>query len=153
MEGALPHLLGVNVTPLAFAEELVTDLIRMYPSLPAPPTHAQLGDLVVDCAGVYATVLNLTEYDLGSNCGSILLADITIIAARDCANVSNDDGTTDWAKQDVVSTNMDADSEAMWEWAQKQRADAFSPTTPPSVTYMITGAVALTSLAVQLPVP
>ena len=141
------------MTPLAYAQDLVADLVRLYPSLPAPPSHAQLGDLVVDCAGVYATVLTVTEFDLGGNCGFITLADISVVAARDCANVSNDDGSTNWAVQDVVSAQMDADADVLWEWAEKQRADAFAPTTPPSITFMITGGVALSTLGVQLPVP
>jgi hypothetical protein len=141
------------VTPLAFAQDLVDELARAHPLLPAPPAHAQLGDLVVDCAGLYATVLNLTEYSLGNNCGSILLADITFVAARDCAHVSNDDGTTNWVQQDVLSARMDADADAMWEWVQKQRATAFAPTTPPAVTFMITGGVAMSTVGVQLPVP
>ena len=144
------------MTPLAFAQELVADLIRSYPLLPAPPAHAQIGDLVVDCAGVYATVLNLTEFPLNAgtqNCGAVTLADISVVAAHDCANVSNDDGTTNWAAQDVISAAMSADADMLWEWAAKQRADAFVPTTPPSITFMITGGVAATTLGVQLPVP
>jgi hypothetical protein len=141
------------MTPLAYAQNLVADLVRSYPLLPAPPAHAQLGDLVVDCAGVYATVLTVTEYEIAPNCGSITMADITVVAARDCANVSNDDGTTNWAAQDTVSAQMDADADVLWEWAGKQRADAFAPTNPPSITFMITGGVALTTLGVQLPVP
>lgn len=142
------------MTPLAFAEDLVDDLTFQYPLLPAPPAHAQLGDLVIDCAGVYATVLTLSDFEIGGrNCGTITLADLTIVAARDCANVSNDDGTTNWVVQDQVSAQMDLDSQAMWEWAQKQRVDSFAPTTPPSITFLITGAVAMTTLGVQLPVP
>ena len=67
--------------------------------------------------------------------------------------MSNDDGSTNWAVQDVVSAQMDVDADALWEWAEKQRADAFAPTTPPSITFMITGGVAMSTLGVQLPVP
>jgi hypothetical protein len=142
------------MSPLSFVQELVDDLIRTYPTLPAPPAHAQLSDLVIDCAGVFATILTLTEYELGGkNCGSVLMADITVVASRDCAHVSNDDGTTNWEKQDVVSAQMNMDSDLMWEWAEKQRVEAFAPTTPPSITYMNTGGVALTTLVLQLPVP
>ena len=142
------------MTPLSFTQSLISDLARSYPLLPAPPAHAQMGDLVVDCAGLYATVLARTQYEVGGpHCGYVTLADITVVAARDCANVSNDDGTTNWPIQDVVSAQMDMDSEMLWEWAEKQQADAFTPVTPPSITYMITGGVALTTLAVQLPVP
>lgn len=141
------------MTPLAFTQTLVAELVAGYPLLPAPPAHAQLGDLVVDCAGVYATVLNLTEFSLGANCGYITLADITVIAARDCANVANDDGTTNWATQDGVSAAMDLDSQALWEQAEKWRADAFAPTPAPTISFLITGGVAMTTLGVQLPVP
>lgn len=142
------------MTPLAFARDLVDNLVATYPLLPAPPQHAQLGDLVIDCAGVYATILNLTEFAVGGrNCGYVTIADISVVATRDCANVSNEDGTTNWAAQDVVSAQMDLDADMLWEWAEKQRADAFAPTTPPSITFMITGGVALTTLGVQLPVP
>ena len=143
------------MTPLAYAQDLVDELARTYPLLPAPPKHAQLGDLVIDCAGLYATVLTLTESEVGAkNCGYITLADITVVAARDCAHVSNDDGTTNWAAQDAVSAQMDLDGDMLWEWAEKQRASAFfAPPNPPSITYMITGGVALTTLGVQLPVP
>jgi hypothetical protein len=142
------------MTPLSFAQNCIADLARTYPLLPAPPSHAQMGDLVVDCAGLYATVLNRTQYEIGGpRCGFITLADITVVAARDCANVSKDDGTTDWAAQDAVSAQMDLDGDMLWEWAEKQQADAFAPVTPPSITWMITGGVALTTLMVQLPVP
>lgn len=142
------------MTPLQFTQSLVDDLVAVYGFLPAPPAHAQLGDLVVDCAGVYATVLNLTEFPIGDfNCGAVTLADITVVAARDCANVSNEDGTTNWVTQDRLSAQMDLDSDILWDWAEKQRADAFAPTTPQTITFMITGGVAMTSLAVQLPVP
>jgi len=141
------------MTPLAFARALVEDLVRSHPLLPAPPAHAQVGDLVVDCPGVYATITNITEYDLGGNCGFITMADITVIAARDCAFVANEDGTTDWAKQDTVSAQMDLDEELLWEWGQKHRAEAFAPTTPPSVTFMNTAGLGLTTLLLQLPVP
>ena len=143
------------MTPLGYVLDLVDDLAATYPLLPAPPAHAQLGDLVIDCAGLYATVLNLSEFAVGGgiNCGTITLADITIIAARDCGFVARDDGTTDWSAQDAVSAQMDVDADMLWEWAQKQRVDAFAPTTPPSITFMLTGGVALTTLGVQLPVP
>lgn len=142
------------MTPLAFTQDLIVDLARSYPQLPSP-THAQLGDLVVDCAGLYGTVLNLTEFAVGGgiNCGFITLADITVVSARDCANVSNDDGTTNWTVQNVVSVAMDADSTVLWEWAEKARVDSFAPTTPPSVTFLITGGVSMVMLNVQLPVP
>lgn len=143
------------MTPLAFAQDLVADLIRSYPLLPKP-AHAQLGDLVVDCAGVYATILNLTEFALSAgtqNCGFVTLADLAVVVAHDCANVSNDNGTTNWEAQDPISAAMDADSMALWDWSEKQRADAFVPTTPPTITFMITGGVASTTLSVQLPVP
>lgn len=102
---------------------------------------------------MYSTVLNVSEFSLGGNCGFITMADITFVAARDCANVSNDDGTTNWTAQNTVSVQMDADADVMWEWAEKQRADAFAPTTPPSITFVIGGGVAMTTMSVQLPVP
>lgn len=142
------------MTPLAFVESLVDEVVATYPLLPAPPQHAQLGDLVVDCAGVYGTILNLTEFVIGGPaCGAATLADVTIIAARDCAHVANDDGTTNWDAQDAVSAQMDLDADMLWEWAEKQRADAFVPTTPPAITFLIGGGVAMTTLLVQLPVP
>jgi len=141
------------MTPLGFVQDLVADLARSYP-MPTP-THAQLGDVVVDCAGLFATVLNLSEYAIAAtaNCGFVTLADISVTASRDCANVANEDGTTNWARQDAVSAQMDADADALWEWAEKQRVAAFTPTTPPSITFLITGGVATTTLGVQLPVP
>lgn len=143
------------MTPLAFTQTLVDDLVASYPLLPAPPAHAQLGDLVVDCAGVYATILNLTEFAIAGSqhCGYVTLADLSVVAAHDCANVANEDGTTNWQQQDIVSAQMDVDGDMLWEWAEKQRADSYVLTTPPSITYIITGAVAMTTLGLQLPVP
>lgn len=140
------------MTPLGFAQTLVDDLA----TLPLPPEfHAQLGDLVIPCAGTYLSVMNLTESPIAADpvCGTVQMADITVVAAYDCANVSNDDGTTNWAAQDTVSAQMDLAGDVLWEWAAKQRADAWVPTSAPSITYAIGGGVAMTTMGVQLPVP
>ena len=138
------------MTPLGFAQYLVDDLAASYSLLPRPG-HAQLGDLVIDCAGTFITVLNLTEFDLGANCDAATLADLSVIAAHECANVSNDDGTTNWVVQDSVSRQMDLDSQMLWEWGEKHRADAVvNSGVPPTITFSISGGVASTIPTIQL---
>ena len=112
------------MTPLRFAQALAADLS----TLPVPtPIHAQLGDVVVPCAGTYVSILNQTEVDLGNNCDKIQMAEVVVVAARDCANVSYDDGTTNWDAQNAVSAQMDFDADLLLEQAEKWRADGVVP--------------------------
>jgi hypothetical protein len=138
------------VTPLGFVHALVDDLSTL---LLPEPVHGQLGEIIVPCAGTYVSILNQTEVELGANCDTVLLADVAVVAARDCANVSNDDGTTNWDAQDAVSLLLDRDGTVLWEWAEKQRADAWYRQGTPTITYMTLGAIAMTTLGVLLPIP
>ena len=96
------------------------------PQLPAasgPAGDAQLGDLVVDCAGVYATVLTVTDYELA--------AELRVHHSRRHHRRRRSGlrqrvqrrRVHQLAGQDVVSAQMDPDAEVLWEWAEKQRAD------------------------------
>jgi hypothetical protein len=148
------------VTPLAFAEKVAEDLS----ALPLPAAfHGQLGDIVVPCAGTYVTVTGLVDIDptgagIGAlstgNCGTITMADLQIIAARDCANVALDDGATNWTVMDGVSASLDADGDTLWNWADSERDLAWYKTPGgPSISYVIEGALSRVTLTVQLPLP
>jgi len=144
------------VTPLNFAQDLAADLSH----LPLPPEfHGQLGEIVVPCAGTYVSALTTAEVnphgDLGTaaHCDRIQMADISVVVARECANVANDDGTTNWEAQDAVSASMDADGEMLRDWAEKIRADAWYVQGVVTVTYTITGAMQMVILSFTTPVP
>jgi len=146
------------MTPLGYAVSLAADLAP----LPLPDdVHAQLGEVVIDCPGTYVTVLIVTEIDPSTggppqgNCNVIQLATVSIAAARDCSFVANEeDGTTDWTKQNTVSAQMDVDASILWDQADKWRADAFyiAPT-PVATNFTQTGGLAIVVMALQLPVP
>jgi len=148
------------VTPLQFAQALAADLATL--PLPAP-AHGQLGEIVVPCAGTYVSVVTTSRVDpttgasLGGfgNCDRIEMAVVSVVAARDCADVANQDGSTNWVQQDVVSTSMDVDGQILWDWSDKMLADAWytQPGVPTTVTYQILGALQMVVLGVQLPVP
>ena len=140
------------MTPLRFAQSLATDL--GYLGVPQP-VHAQLGELIVPCAGTYVTILTQSEVQLDPNgvCGAIMLADVVVVIARDCAHVALDDGTTNWPVQDAVSAMLDADGDLLWEQAEKWRTLAWYRQGTQSITYTVLGALAMTTLTVSLPIP
>lgn len=157
------------MTPLEFAEALAVDLSTFAALLPMPipagplpaPFHAQLGDIVVDCPGTTVTIQTVTDVDPTggggnrSHCDTIEMANVIIIAARDCSFVANEDGTTDWDKQDLVSTQQDNDANALREHAEKWRADAwYLPIgVPVTLTFTNTGNLAWVQITLQLPIP
>jgi hypothetical protein len=138
------------VTPLTFARSVATTLAAR--GLPNP-AHGQLGPMVVPCEGTYVTVMTQTYQDLGGNCGLIQMADLIIVAARDCSFVANEDGTTNWEAQDAVSANLDADTQKILAWAEAARADAVIRTSTPSASFQNDGAIAQVTVLAQLPVP
>jgi len=140
------------MTPLEFVQKLAEELDAL--ALP-DPVHAQMGDVVVDCQGTTISVLNVTEQEVpfGGNCDVIQFADIVVIAARECSDVSNDDGTTDWDAQDAVSAAMDADGQILLDWADDKMSDAFFRLGRPALTFTIQGGIAFVTLTMNLPVP
>jgi hypothetical protein len=138
------------VTPLRFAQSVATLLGGR--GLPQP-VHAQLGNIEVPCEGTYVTVLTSTYQDLGGNCGLIQMADLVIIAARDCSFTANEDGTTNWEQQDAVSAALDRDTNTILAWAEGARAEAVLRTSTPSASFQNTGGLALVTVLAQLPVP
>jgi len=150
------------MTPLGFAQALAVDLAPPFPTGgPLPdPFHAQLGDIIIDCPGTTVTIQTTTNVDPTGgggtgNCDMIEMASVIIIAARDCSFVANEDGTTDWSKQDTVSAQQDRDAEALREQCEKWRADAwYLPLgVPVTLTYANTGALAWVQMTLQLPIP
>lgn len=138
------------MTPLQFAQRLA----RQFEATSLPkPVHAQLGELQVPCEGTYVTALTQSYYDPGGGCGLMELTDLVIIAARDCSNVANDDGTTDWAKQDAVSAASDSDAAILREIVEAERAEAVYRTSTPTTAYLITGGLSMVTVLAQLPVP
>lgn len=138
------------MTPLEFTRDLAADLTTRG----APPeSHAQLGEIIVPCAGTYVSIVNQVQVDLGNNCAPIELVDVVAVLARDCANVSNDDGTTNWTAQDQVSAGLDADGAMLWDWGEKLLAAAWYRTGTPTLTYTILGGIAMVTLGIQLPLP
>lgn len=140
------------MTPIEFANTLAADLA----TLPLPqPVYAQMGDIIVDCAGTTVSVMITTEQEMvaGGMCDVIEMADLIVIAARECADVSNDDGTTDHVAMDAVSAAMSADSVVLKDWADKMMALSWWRLGRPSITYMIQGGIAFATLSVTLPIP
>ncbi len=138
------------MTPLTFAQDLAADLATRGAPQPA---HGQLGEVVLDCAGTIVSILTQSEYDLGNNCGAIDLVDVVASITRDCSFVANQDGTTDWAKQDQVSAALDLDATLLWDWGEKLRATAWLRTGTPTVLFTQMGGVASATLNIQLPLP
>lgn len=141
------------MTPLEFARQLVKELDEL--AVP-DPLHAQLGDVIVDCEGTIVSITNKTEQVLtegAPQCGVIELADIVVVAARECSNVANDDGTTDWAKMDAVSASLDHDGAILEDWADGKMAEAFFRLGRPVITYTIQGGIAFVTLTMTLPIP
>ena len=143
------------MTPLEFAKVLAKELDAL---LLPDPVHAQLGDIVVDCQGTTISVMNVSEQNAsitsaGGICDVVEMADIIAIAARECADVSNDDGTTDHDAMDAVSATMDADGTILLDWADQKLAEAFFRLGRPTLIFTIQGAIAFVTLSVTLPIP
>lgn len=141
------------MTPLEFAEQLAKELDAL--SLP-DPVYAQLGDIIVDCQGTTVSVMNLAEQDLvpgAPDCGVVEFADIIVIAARECANVANEDGTTNHEAMASVSATMDADGAILLDWADIKMQEALMTLGRPTLTYSIQGGIAFVTLSITLPVP
>lgn len=142
------------MTPLQFADQLRDDLTTI--AVPQP-VYAQLGDIVVDCAATTVSVMSVTEQEvtggLGGQCDVVEIGEVLVIAARECADVANDDGTTDHVAMDAVSAAMDADGALLLEWADKQMSESWFRLGRPALSYTITGAIAFVTLAVSLPIP
>ena len=154
------------MTPLEFAQALADDLKSLTPPYVSPgpippgslplPVYAQLGDIIVDCEGTTVSIMNKTEQEMvagGSECGIIEMADIIVIAARECADVANDDGTTDHDAMATVAAGMDADGVVLEDWADKLMAESWWRLGRPTITYTIQGAIAFVTLAITLPIP
>lgn len=117
------------------------------------PTTAQVGEIVIPCAGTYVTILNQTEIDQGRNCDAIPVGDTVITAAFDCANVANDDGSTNWEAQDVVSAQLDLAGDYLWSYVAELRADVVYRGNPPLLSYLQLGGLAMATITAQLPIP
>ena len=145
------------MSPFEFAQALIEDLKARYGQPPDPqlpePYLAQLGDLVIDCAGTFVTILSKSEQDLGGNCGSVAMADVVAAISRDCANVALDDGTTDHDAMNTVSAGMDHDAEILQEWGDKLYAESWFRLTRPVITFIVQGGLATVTMNVTLPIP
>jgi hypothetical protein len=139
-----------DVTPLQFTRSIAKPLED---SMLPQPTSAQVGEIIIPCAGTYVTILNQTEIDQGRNCDAIPVGDVVITSAFDCANVANDDGTTNWDAQDVVSAQLDLAGDYLWGYIADIRADVVYRSNPPVLSYLQTGGLAMATITAQLPIP
>jgi hypothetical protein len=138
------------MTPLEFTRQIAKELET---SLLPKPINAQVGEVIIPCPGTIVSILIVSEIDLGGNCGSIPVGDVVISAAYDCSFTANDDGTTNWPKQDEVSALLDTAGDFLLAWADEARADAVYRGGMPSVTFLQIGGLAIATLSVSLPIP
>jgi hypothetical protein len=140
----------VDVTPLEYTRWIAKRLEAS--SLPRE-VNAQVGEIIIPCPGTYVTLLGQTEIDMGRHCDAIPVGDIVITAAFDCAFTANDDGTTNWDQQDLVSAQLDLAGDYLWRWVEDARADVVYRGTSPVLSFLQLGGLAMATISAQLPIP
>ena len=155
------------MTPLQFAQSLAGQLAGVSPfsspfTLPFGGTshlllpqgiHAQLGNVVIDCAGTWVTIINTNERDL-SGCGTVEMADVNVVAALDCAFVAHEDGTTNWPAMDAVMGQLDVVTAELAEWARGLvEADRWAGAAFNGTAWTLEGGLAIVTIGMTLPVP
>jgi len=138
------------MTPLEYAQEVLKlaeqQLIADDVAVPGR-TWAQLGQVVLECEALVASVPTANSFDLGDNCAAGQVATVLVSIARDCANVFDDDGVTIIPAQEQISAQQDADGQALWDLAQ-QLETIYVKTW--SIDYVITGNLAITTLSLTI---
>lgn len=130
------------MTPYEAAQDVLNTVVEQLISAPTVQ-FAQLGPPVVDCASVISAATGLDESPLpGCACGSITI--ITTVA-RDCAFVSNDDGSNNPAAIAAVSAQIDGDSIAL------RRVGEMYVESEWSIGWSLDGGLAITSLSITMP--
>ena len=144
-----PVLVG-GYTPLSYARILLDDLSNSIVPLP-DERYAQLGGQVVVCESLIIGTTGITSQEmLGPQCDVVQVASYDITLARDCANVSNDDGSNNGPAIVAVSDQIDADADALWRWAQGLE---YYVTKTFDITWVITGGIAITTMTISLGIP
>lgn len=110
-------------TPIGKARELLSllETAAGAASLSLPETrYAQLGEVVVTCAAVIVTLQNLDPAgpEYGSpGCVTSQIGTFSLIIARDCGVVYDDDGVDIPALVEDASEDMSEDGDFLWEFA------------------------------------
>lgn len=135
------------MTPLAKAKALLTlvesaaDTAEV--ELPSQ-RYAVLGEPVVDCESVIIALTGVGQPDeFNVHCGVPQLGTFSIIVARGCATMYDQEGKTIPSKADAVADAQSTDSEFLWSFANGYQ-EYLSKTW--SLGYAITGGIAITSL-------
>lgn len=142
------------MTPLEFAEALKNELATLS-SLPTPAT-AQLGNIVIPCAGTYVSVASTSQANiLDVHCEqSVELADVQVAVAFDCAVTFDDDGVTDQSALSRASKQMDDAGVALTSWAVSHVKDGqWGNAQFNGTSFAIDGGLAVVTIGLTLPVP
>ena len=138
-------------TPWQYGQELLDQLEQIVVPLP-DERYAQLGGQVIACESliVASTGIQAQEVLDTPRCDVVQVATYDITLARECANVSNDDGTNNPEAIVDVSAQIDQDADALWRWAQGLE---YFWTKTFDVSWVITGGLAITTLTLTVGVP
>ena len=132
------------MTPYEMAQDVLQTVADL---LVEPPTvrFAQLGPAVIDCASVISAATALEENPTpGCACGSIT---VVTTVARDCAFTSNEDGSNNPEVIAEVSAKIDGDGIVL------RQVGALYIESEWSVGWSLDGGLAITSLALTMPLP
>ena len=107
--------------------------------------YAQVGQPVVACSlvTVACTSIDIDQATGPEKCNASQLATFAIIIARDCSWTSEQDGTDDVAKVDVVSAEIASDADVLWHMANNYSAFLSKRW---SVAWTIEGGLGVTTL-------
>ncbi len=112
--------------------------------------YARVGTAVVSCACVQVAALDMNIDGANSGITNVICDDaiqvstFACIIARDCAFVSNEDGSDDPARVGEASAIAAQDSEFLWNWAQTY--DEYLSKTF-NVGWLFTGGILITTLS------
>lgn len=142
------------MTPLEYAEELrklaADELVVAGATVPSR-TWSQLGDIVLECEALVSSVTNMIALELGGPpCDYGQVGIITISIGRECANVSNDDGTTNVEAALAVAAQQDRDGEALWNVGEAVEAFLQKDF---AMAWAILGGIAITTLTLTIGIP
>ena len=138
-------------TPWQYGKVLLESLEGWVVPLP-DERFAQVGGQVVSCESliVATTGANSQEMLGAPQCDVIQVATYEVTVARECSDMSNNDGTNDQPAIAAVSAQMDQDGDALWRWAQQLE---FYWVKSFDLGWVITGGLGITSLSLTVGVP
>lgn len=142
------------MTPYSFAQEMAEDLKAL--KLELGPVLPQLGDIVVDCAGIWVSVTNTSEQDLvdgAPHCGAADMADVQIVGAFECSITSDDEGLTDPELLADVSARLDVVGERLREYTDLRMENTYPDSTFSGIQFQNTGGLGMVVVSFTTPIP